>query len=77
MTKITIELEEQFEVNKVVQFLNTNHLENSFVISEELEPRKGSVALIKKILKQYASKDLFKNIEDPVEFQRKLRNEWE
>lgn len=39
-------------------------------------PGKQKIANIKKLLKQIQGKDIFQNIEDPLEWQKAIRNEW-
>lgn len=52
----------------------------SFVQKVEAEiPSKKTATFqkLKKLLDKYASKNLFKEVKDPVKWQRQMRNEWE
>ncbi|HEY2581021.1 MAG TPA: hypothetical protein VGI43_04405 [Mucilaginibacter sp.] len=76
--KITVEDEQADLLRKLLQ-------EVSFVKSIEEEPSVSTepgkdesvLERIKKIQQEIGSKNLFKDIKDPVEWQREIRKEWD
>ena len=73
MTTISITIEENNQVQMLVEWLKNIRFVKNISISEE---PKGNAGKIQKMLGSMKSKHLFATIDDPVEYQKQLRNEW-
>lgn len=77
--KVTVEDEQADKLKKLLQdtsFVKSIVEENSVATSVLNEPETPYERL-KKILDSAKGKDLFKDIEDPSEWQRQIRKEWD
>ncbi|MBS1531683.1 MAG: hypothetical protein JSU01_15360 [Bacteroidetes bacterium] len=77
--KVTVEDEKADQLKELlwgIAFVKNVEAEQSTVESVAREP-KISYARLKKILASVKDKDLFKDIEDPSEWQRQIRKEWD
>ena len=77
--KVTVEDEQADILRKLLQevpYVKNIEKEKAQMIEEHSEP-KSTLQRIKKILDEAKGKDLFKDIEDPSEWQRELRKEWD
>lgn len=74
--KITVDNDKQvarlLEVLNSVDFVKKISSDSTKVVSS-----KTQFVRIKELLEKFADKKLFKEIKDPVAWQRKLRDEWE
>jgi hypothetical protein len=77
--KITVEDEQADLLRKLlheVSFVKNIEEEHSINVNG-LHESKSSYERIKKILDDAKGKDLFKDIDDPSEWQREIRKEWD
>jgi hypothetical protein len=76
--KITVEDEQVDTLRKLLQEVSfVKSVEEEPVVSIESDKKESAVEQIKKILEEAMDKNLFKEIKDPVEWQRELRKEWD
>jgi hypothetical protein len=76
--KITVEDEQADLLRKLLQGVSfVKSIEEESVFGLELPKGESAIDRIKKILDEAKDKNLFKDIEDPVEWQRQLRKEWD
>jgi len=77
--RITVEDENAGMLKKLLQevsFVKSVEEENP-TIEKDISIEETSAERIKKILDEAKGKNLFKDIEDPVEWQREIRKEWD
>jgi hypothetical protein len=78
--KITVEDENAEIVKKLlreVSFVKSVEEESQSTTGAKVSVKETSLDRIKKILDEAKGKNLFQDIEDPVEWQRELRKEWD
>lgn len=76
--KITIKDEQVELVKNLLREMSINIEEEKEENVELIAPKaESAVERIKKILESAKGKDLFKEIEDPSEWQRQIRKEWD
>jgi hypothetical protein len=76
--KITVEDEQADLLRKLLQDVSyVKKIEEEHDVMTEENNKKTVLDRIKKILDEAKGKDLFKDIEDPSEWQRELRKEWD
>lgn len=77
MNTITISVKDQVNAQILIEVLKSMKFVQSVEIqySDENKPKQQYDAIYE-LLEKKASGDNFKNINDPVIWQRKLRNEW-
>ena len=76
MSTISVTVEQPNHALMLVEWLkNIRFVKEVNIEMEELSP-KGNAAAIKKALDEIKSKNLFSDIDDPVAYQRQLRDEW-
>jgi hypothetical protein len=76
--KITVEDENAGLLKKLLQEVSfVKSIEEEKVIEKDIIVKETSIGRIKEILDKAKGKSLFKDIEDPVEWQRKVRKEWD
>jgi hypothetical protein len=77
-SKITVEDENAGLLKKLLQEVSfVKSIEEEKVIEKDIIVKETSIGRIKEILDKAKGKSLFKDIEDPVEWQRKVRKEWD
>ncbi|MDR3693967.1 hypothetical protein [Mucilaginibacter sp.] len=76
--RITVEDENAGMLKKLLQEVSfVKSIEEEKVIKNDTSGDESSLERIKKILDEVKEKNLFKDIEDPVEWQRNVRKEWD
>ena len=76
MSTISVTVEQPNHALMLVEWLkNIRFVKEVHVETENSSPR-GNAAAIKKALEEIKSKNLFSDIDDPVAYQRQLRDEW-
>ncbi|RKR85559.1 hypothetical protein BDD43_5830 [Mucilaginibacter gracilis] len=81
MTVLRISIDEENDLKLVKEFLgelpSVKIEEETDVVITETPKAQSASERIKKILEEAKGKDLFKDIEDPSEWQREIRKEWD
>ncbi|MDB4905154.1 MAG: hypothetical protein JWQ63_4435 [Mucilaginibacter sp.] len=77
--KVTVEDEQADNLRKLLQEVPfvKNIEEENLTDNNKIKITESSYERIKKILDEAKGKNLFKDIEDPSEWQREIRKEWE
>jgi len=76
MSTISVTVEQPNHALMLVEWLkNIRFVKEVHVETENSSPQ-GNAAAIKKALEGIKSKNLFSDIDDPVAYQRQLRDEW-
>ena len=77
--KITVEDKQAGLLRKLLQDVSyvKNIEEEHLAVTEKYNDNESVLYRIKRILDEAKGKDLFKDIEDPSEWQRELRKEWD
>ena len=76
--RITVEDENAGMLKKLLREVSfVKSIEEEEVIEKDSSVKETSLERIKKILDEAKGKNLFKDIEDPVEWQREVRKEWD
>lgn len=76
--RITVDDENAGMLKKLLKEVSfVKSVEEEKVIEKGTSSKETSLERIKKILDEAIGKNLFKDIEDPVEWQRELRKEWD
>jgi len=76
--KVIVEDEQAEQLIKFLQEVSfVKSVEEDHAVVNELNEPETSYHRIKKILDSAKGKDLFKDIEDPSEWQRQIRKEWD
>lgn len=76
--RITVDDENAGMLKKLLKEVSfVKSVEEEKVIEKGTSSKETSLERIKKILDEAKGKNLFKDIEDPVEWQRKIRKEWD
>lgn len=76
--RITVEDENAGTLKKLLQEVSfVKSIEEESVVEKDSGGKETSLERIKKILEEAKGKNLFKDIEDPVEWQREVRKEWD
>ena len=77
MMTIKITVDTQKHASFLTEMLSGISFVKNIEAEIPLEKRSATYQKLKKILDKYANKNLFKEIKDPVKWQKQLRNEWE
>ena len=79
MTTLKISVKNKRDANLLYRILaKLSFIEKIEKIENDQPPAEGKqYSLLKSILSKQANPELFKNIQDPVKWQKDLRNEWE
>ncbi|MCF8366754.1 MAG: hypothetical protein K9H16_13280 [Bacteroidales bacterium] len=76
MTTIKVSVKSDSDAQILINLLNTMKMELSIESDIEASEQKNQFQQLNAVLKKYASKDLFNKIDDPVAWQKELRDEW-
>jgi hypothetical protein len=76
--RVTVEDEQAEELKKLLgEVTFVKSVEEEHLANDKMEEPEAPYERIKKILDLAKGKDLFKDIEDPSEWQRQVRKEWD
>ena len=76
--KVTVEDEQAEALKKLLHEVPfVKNIEEEPTVNDQVPRQETALERIKKILDDAKGKDLFKDIKDPVKWQREIRKEWD
>ncbi len=76
MTTIKVSVKSDSDAQILINLLHSTKMELSIESDVEASEQKNQFQKLDAILKKYAANDLFNKIDDPVAWQKEIRDEW-